>query len=383
MWGKMGIDDNKRLLIVVNSLEYFYSHREQIAVEAKTMGFDVHVASPEKKVKLDERFSFHELKVGRGLSNPLRELLSIYHFSKLIKVIKPDIVHLVTLKPVVFGGFAVKLARSKASVLVAIAGLGSVFNSKKVKSVFAAQLIKLLIWLSLRNLKCGFIFQNDEDLNIVRGVTCVPEEYTYSTKGSGVDLNKFTATKSRRERVVVAFIGRLLKAKGVEDFVEVAKSVNQANFHTEFWIVGAQDPFNNDSVTERTVQSWEEIERLVFLGSRSDIPELLKSIDIVCFPSSYGEGTPKVLLEAAASGTAIVTTDHPGCRDAIVPGVSGVLVKTGDLAELKKEVGNLVNKPDVISAMGREGRHFAEGNFSVDKVAEIHMKAYRALLSYE
>ena len=184
--------------------------------------------------------------------------------------------------------------------------------------------------------------------------------------GSGVNLNLFNPEPAMDEEMNFIFAGRLLYEKGVGEFVEAAKTMQaEATYRKQkikFILVGAPYPNNPSSVELETIRQWEQSGIIEYWGVRQDMPEVLRQAFAAVLPSYYGEGLPKILIEAAASGRAVITTDHPGCRDAIINNVTGLLVKTRDAADLSKAMRRLVDNPEQAKAMGEEGRKLAEQN---------------------
>jgi glycosyltransferase involved in cell wall biosynthesis len=297
----------------------------------------------------------------------------------VLKTVRPHIVHLVTIKPVIFGGIASRLAGVPA-VVAAISGLGFVFQAKGWKATVVRSLVGGLYQLALgkRNLKV--IFQNADDRETLMQVSGLPREKAVMISGSGVDLSAYTAMPLPPGRPVVVMAARLLRDKGVYEFVSAAQLVKHRSTEARFWLVGDPDPGNPASINDAELSAWGSEGVVELLGHRNDIANVFAQSHIVVLPSYYGEGLPKVLVEAAASGRAVVTTDHPGCRDAIEPDVTGLLVPPRDAVALADAIQRLLLDGELCARMGQAGRKLAERKFAVEKVVAETMAVYKELL---
>jgi len=213
---------------------------------------------------------------------------------------------------------------------------------------------------------------------LVRAVG-VGKDKTRLISGSGVDLKDFPVLPEPDQIPVVVMASRLLKDKGVHEFVEAARILRSRGVDARFQLIGDPDPGNPVSVTAESIQAWREEGVIECLGFRTDIPKLFSQSNIIVLPSYYGEGLPRVLIEAAACGRAVVTTDMPGCRDAIVPDVSGLLVPARDAKALADAIQLLIEDADLRQRMGREGRRLAEKEFSIEKIVQAHLEIYASL----
>jgi glycosyltransferase involved in cell wall biosynthesis len=376
-----------KILFFVNVDWFFISHRLPIALAVKKLGCEVHIACglTNRLAELQELgFQVHPLKLERSTSNPVITLVSFFEIYRLLRVIKPNLVHLVTIKPVLLGGIAARLARVP-SIVAAVSGLGFVF----VATGFVASIRRLLVSglyrlaMAHRNLKV--IFQNADDKASLVKLTGLPESKTAMIRGSGVDLRQYVVCPLPLNERVVILAARLLLDKGVSEFVEAARILHRRYYGSatvvRFVLVGEPDLYNPTSVTMAQLNAWVDEGAIEHWGHRSDMPAVLSAANIVTLPSYYGEGLPKVLIEAAACGRAVVTTDHPGCRDAIEPGVSGVLVPVRDAQALAAAIQDLLDDADKCAAMGHAGRDLAERAFDVNQVVAAHLQIYEELMA--
>ncbi|HEY0917975.1 glycosyltransferase family 4 protein [Devosia sp.] len=370
-----------RLLIVVNDAEFFVSHRLAVATAARAAGHDVHVATaPGPGVGAIARHGFvhHEVPLSRSGRGPVGEWRAFRALLRLMQRLKPDLVHLVTIKPVLYGGIAARLRRVPG-VVVAISGLGHVFTADGARARMLRAALAPLFRFALGHGNIRVIFQNVADREALSKLARLPEGNIVMIRGSGVDLEQYRYLPEPGPPPTVLFASRLLKAKGATEFVRAARLLRERGLAARFRLAGSIDPGNPTTVTADQLDSWRQEGVVEILGQRADMATLLAEAHVVALPSYYGEGVPKVLLEAAACGRAVVTTDHPGCRDAIEPGVTGLLVPVRDADSLAQAIETLLLDPDRRQAMGAAGRRLAEREFGIAGVTDQHLRIYAAL----
>jgi glycosyltransferase involved in cell wall biosynthesis len=372
----------KKLLYIVNVDWFFLSHRLPIAKCAIEAGYEVHLATtltgPRNRLE-EHGIRVHPIRIDRASSNPISVVAEFFRMLTVIKDVQPDIVHLVTIKPVVLGGIAARLARVPA-VVAAVSGLGHVFVAQGWKATLRRFLVRIAYRIAFGTRRLKVIFQNPDDRRILIRLTSLPSDKVSMIKGSGVDLAKFEPTQLPASRPVVILAARLLKDKGVYEFVEAARILRSRGVDVRFCLVGKVDPENPNSCTEEELAQWKTDGLVETWGVRSDMSEVFGRSHIVVLPSYYGEGLPKVLIEAAACGRAVITTDWPGCRDAIVPNVTGLLVPIKSPSDLADSVARLLTDRAMCSEMGKAGRALAEREFGISRVVEGHLNIYRELL---
>ena len=272
-----------------------------------------------------------------------------------------------------------RLARVPA-VVSAISGLGTVFTSDGQRAGMMRRAVQAMYRLALGHPNQAVILQNSDDQVALIRSGGLRDDKAVMIRGSGVDLAEMPCRKEAPGAPIVAFAARLLKQKGVEEFVAAARLLRERGVSARFWLIGDPDPGNPYSISAEQVEAWASEGVVEVLGHRSDVPDLYAQAHVVTLPSYYGEGLPKTLIEAAACGRPIVTTDHPGCRDAIVDGETGVLVPVRDAQALADALQALLEDPERRQAMGRAGRALAEREFAIEKVVDAHLEIYRRLL---
>lgn len=370
------------LLFVVNIPEFFLSHRLPLAIAARGLGFSVHIATgagPACQQISELGFEHHLLPISRSGRNPLAELRTLWGLYRVMRKIRPDIVHLVTIKPVLYGGLMARLTGVPAMV-AAISGLGTIFVERQKAHTWIRRSVEWLYRLSLGHLNAKVIFQNPDDLAALTAMRAVHEDKTALIRGSGVSIAAYPMRPELEDVPTVTFAARLLSDKGVREFVEAGRLLKVRGVTARFLLAGSLDPGNLTSISEEELSLWSNEGVVEVLGYQSDIPGLFASSNIIVLPS-YREGLPKVLIEAAACGRAVVTTDVPGCRDAIVSGKTGLLVPARDVSALANAIQSLIEDPVRRKMMGAEGRALAEREFAVEKVVDAHLSIYQELLT--
>lgn len=373
---------NRTLLFVVNVDWFFLSHRLPIALEAMRQGYKVHIA-----VGLTDKLSdlqkhglvVHPLNLERGNAGFVSTCRSAVQLFKLFREIRPDIVHLVTIKPVLLGGIAARFARLPA-VVSAVSGLGYVFTANGFKASVRRKIVAVLYKFALGHRNKKVIFQNIDDLQSVSKIAHLASHEIALIRGSGVVLDDYYPKPLSSGVPIVLLAARLLVDKGVVEFVDAARELKKRNVVARFVLVGQIDLANPASCTQSDIDRWQKEGVVEIWGQRTDMPQVIASAHVVVLPS-YREGLPKILIEAAASARAVITTDVPGCRDAIVNGITGVLVPVRNSTQLVEAILKMLNDQTGCEAMGLAGRKFAEDVFDIRQVVDRHLEIYQELAS--
>jgi glycosyltransferase involved in cell wall biosynthesis len=372
---------NRKVLFVVNCPIFFVSHRLPIAKKLIESGCEVHLAALGNELPIfkDIGISFHQVNLSRDGTNPLNEFKVIWQLFRLFKELQPNIVHLVTIKPYLYGGIAARLAKIPA-VVSAVSGLGVVFITSGLKAKLLRAVLYPLYKLAFGHKNQVVIFQNHDDADLLVNWGVVKPSKVKLIRGSGVDLTDYLYAPESEGTVLVTFAARLLADKGIREFIEASQIIQNKGVEAEFWIAGDVDEGNPASVTKKEVDTWRMLPNVKVLGFQIDIADLYQKSNIVCLPS-YREGLPKSLVEAAACGRSVVTTDVPGCRDAIEPDVTGVLVPIRDSKALADAIEDLINHPQKRKQLGQSGRALAESAFAIEKIVDAHIQIYESLLN--
>lgn len=371
-----------KLFIIVNVDWFFLSHRLPVALAAREAGWDVTIVTADTGKLKDIKttgLKVVNLPMSRSGKNILQELRAFFFLYKLYRHAKPDVVHHVGIKTILWGTLAAKLA-SVLGVVNAISGLGG-FYAKENDSIMA-KLLPLVLRFAHHRDNLLVIFQNQEDKRLYIENGFINESQARFIKGSGIDLNEFCYTLEPLEgKIIVLMTCRIIREKGVFVLTEAAEILKKEfEEKLEFWIVGALDD-HPDAISQEEMDDVCDDHYVKWLGRREDIKELLQRCHIFVFPSYYMEGLPKSLIEACAIGRPIVTTDNIGCRDVVIDGVNGYLVPVKDANTLAEKLKVLIDNPILRDRMGKAAREKAENEFSVDDVIKKHLDIYQELVS--
>jgi glycosyltransferase involved in cell wall biosynthesis len=296
---------------------------------------------------------------------------------RIVREFRPDIIHNVALKPVVTGTLGELLAGA-TGIVNAPVGMGHVFTADSHGSRLVRPMLKLLLRRLLNPRGSHVIIENEDDLRDLVANGFVRPDAISLVRGAGVDINAFVPGPEPAGPITVLLVSRMLKDKGILEFVQAARHVRGTHPETQFVIAGSPDDGNPSSFQESDMRQWEAAGDVTCLGFREDIAELLAACHIACLPS-YREGLPKSLLEAAAAGKPIVTTDVPGCRTVVHDGVNGLLVPARDAQALARAITLLVEDPQLRARLGRSGRQRAELEFSCGTINEQTLDVYRGM----
>ena len=364
----------KKILFVVNVDWFFISHRLPLAIEALKRGYEVHIAcgiTDKQKYLENLGLKVYPLNISRSGTGIKGEIKAFSEISKVLKQVKADIVHFVTIKPVLYGGIASRFLNIGKKVF-SISGLGFIFIKQGLKASLVRFFIKTMYRFALSGKNSYVIVQNPDDKALVSSISNVSITLI---RGSGVDLSQYEYLKEDNEDIKVSMACRLLKDKGVLEYIEAVKILKQKMPNVEFELYGDIDIHNPASLTNGDIEQIKKDGFVAVHGFSNDISRLFSKANIIVLPS-YREGLPKVLIEAAACGRAVVTTDVPGCRDAIEPDVTGFLCKVRDAGSLAEKIEKLILDKDLRNSMGKAGRELAQKEFDINKVIQKHFEIY-------
>jgi glycosyltransferase involved in cell wall biosynthesis len=371
-----------KVLFVVTHDAFFYSHRLPIAKALLSAGCQVAVATRVgafgDKIKA-EGLELYDLGFSRRGINPLSESLTIWEMVQLYRRYQPDVVHHVAMKPVIYGTIAARLAGVSA-VVNALTGLGYVFSSRELLARILRMPLSWALRVLLDSPRHMVIVQNQDDYQFVLNRAGVAKDHVALIRGSGVDLTRYDMMPESFGAPNVVLISRMLWSKGVGDFVAAARLVREQKPSVRCVLVGGSDEGNPQSISEDQLKAWNEEGVVEWSGPREDIPRVLAESHVAVLPSAYGEGIPKSLIEAAACGRPIVTTDSPGCREIVENEVNGLLVPVHDIAALADAILRLCADQELRLRMGRAGRERVKKSFSQDQVVGETLEVYRRLL---
>lgn len=371
-----------KLLFVVNISDFFISHRLPIALEAIKRGYDVSLISGDSKncVTLQAlQIKQYTVPLSRSGTNPFMEAHLLLVFYRVIKAIKPDIIHTVSIKPVLYVGFLNRLLFKKP-IVSAISGMGYLFTKTGTKARLIQSLLTLAYRLAIGGKANQTIVQNSDDLTFFINKRVLSPKQIHLMKGAGVSLNEYSFAPSMpSNNVTVLLPARLLWDKGLNEFFGAAKVLGE-KYPCRFVLVGHLDEENPSVINKEILDAWLQYPYIEWLGYQPNMVPIYQQADIICLPS-YREGMPRALLEAQACGRPVVTTDVPGCRESIMQNETGLLVESRNNDSLVKALEKLIVDKNLRSKMGRAARIWAEKEFSVEKVVTRTIGLYEDILS--
>lgn len=372
-----------KLLFAVNAHRYSARHRLPVLKSACKSGWSIVSLTPrasdaEKELQ-QAGFECISLCLSRRGLNPLAEIVAIAKLIKIYRQEKPDAVYHATIKPVIYGTIAARLSNTKA-IVNAITGLGYVYASESLLARILRPVVNTLYRFALGSKNTHTIFQNHDDSRTLRNIVGMPSDSVSIIPGSGVDPDVFQADTEPQDSTTVTMVSRLILEKGVMEYAQAAREVRQAKPEVRFLLVGGTDTESTSGIDQSLVQRWVSDRILDWWGERSDMVNVYNQSSIVVLPSYYGEGIPKVLIEAASCGRPVVTTDHPGCREAVIHGETGILVPPKDPAALAEAIQTLVADPELRARMGAAGRRRVEKDMSTKVVVERTADIFAKLL---
>ena len=363
----------------VNDISFFKNHFLPVAVKASEV-FDVSIISD--KIDLDLENQYPELQqypilIKRSSINPFSDLSLIFKLRQLFIQIKPDLIHNITIKPILYGSLFCKFSQRKIKIINSVTGLGyAVTNNHLLIKTIMKSLIRLFV-----SKESYFLFLNRYDKKFYEDLGKVTAQNFKMIGGSGVDEKEFSFTQPiKKSKIEIVFTGRILKDKGVIDLIKAMKLLDdKSKKDVVLKIYGAIDIQNPAHIKEHELKSQLIRGFIKWEGFTSDIKRTLQSADIYSLPS-YREGLPKSTIEAMAIGRPIITTNAPGCDDTVEEGVNGFKVAVGDAKALSQKLQILIEDENLRLQMGKKSRELFEKNFTLDKVIDQTFSLYNSLL---
>ena len=371
-----------RVCLVITEDWYFWSHRRSLAQHLVQQGCRVDLVTNLSKLESKIRAVGvipHSIGMQRRGKNPIREGKVIRRMADFFREQQPDIVHLVGMKPILYGSIASRMAKVPATVC-AIAGLGWLFTpGNPLKSLARLTVQQYFRFLLSSRSNVRFIVQNTDHRQTLVHRRMANESQVDLIPGAGVDVSRFGYTSPTKETPTVITHGRMLWDKGIGEIVHAARLIKKHDIECNFVLVGDPDPANPASISEQQLRKWDSQGIVQWYGRRDDIPKLLSEAHIACLPSHH-EGFPLSLVEASACGRPIVTTDIPGCRDVVDDGKTGLLVPKKDPDKLALALAKLILNAEMRQEMGRRGRQRVVEQMSCKIVNEQTYACYERVL---
>lgn len=373
-----------KVLLFANTEWYLYNFRRSLAEALRDAGHEVLLVSPGGSY--GERleavgFRWIAAPMERRSLNPIRELALVNWLRRLIRVEGVDLVHGFTIKSAIYGALAARFSGDRPRVS-AVAGLGYVFTSRDWRARFLRLLVRVMMRFALDGARARLILQNPDDVSLFEGAGIINRSRIRLIRGSGVNCTRFSrcAQRAAGEPLRVLLAARLLWDKGLAEYAEASRLSRTEGRSVQFLLAGSPDPGNPDAVPESTVHEWVDEGLIEWLGHVEDMPTLLASVHVMALPTSYGEGVPRSLIEAAACGLALVTTNAPGCREVVEHDVDGLLVPLRNGQALAQAIARLDDDPPLAARLGAAAKAKALSEFDERIVIERTIEVYRELI---
>lgn len=368
-----------KVMYLVNCSCFFDSHFLKLAEKSLEKGNSVYIVSG-NDVKKDEfkkkGFNYISIPLSRGGTNIINEFRTIYEIYKAIKLINPDLLHMLTIKPIIYGGLVNKIFKfiRIEKTVASITGLGSASLSDSIKGKVLWKCIVSVYKFVLSLNSTSVIFENEDDRKLFLNNNITPLSRSFLVNGAGVDVLEFVPKDTNNKPLIVVLVARLLKDKGVQEYIDAGKILKENKCSVKLQLVGSIDKFNMSSMKQDDIEYANNCGYIEYLGQRSDIAEIYKNADIACLPS-YREGLSKSLIEASSCGLAIITTDVPGCRQ-IVSNNNGILVPAKNVTSLVSAIQYMVDNPEDMLLMGKRSREMAVNKFGYKVIINSFFDIY-------
>jgi glycosyltransferase involved in cell wall biosynthesis len=377
-----GVRARPKVLFLASEDRFFWGHPLPVARAALRNGYEVVVATVSHSYSQqihDEGFRQIPLRFKRNSSSPLDELMALRQLRKIYSEEQPDIVHHLSLKSVLYGSIAARVGR-EIRAINAVTGLGYLAASSSWKARILGPVIWSVCRFFLTSPNQRVLVENFEDGEFVAEKLKVSRERIIVTRGAGVDVNIFQPSPEPTGIPVVLFASRMLWIKGVAEFCEAARLLHARGIKARFVLAGDTDSANPASIPRQKLLDWQASGDVEWWGNRADMPQVYQAVNLVCLPSHGGEGIPKVLMEAAACGRALVTTNVPGCRDVVQDGLNGIVVPRRSPEGLAGAIEQLLADSRMRMQMGKQSRELAVRDFSQEAVVRHVLALYDELL---
>lgn len=373
----------KKICYFINSDWYFDLHWLERAYAAQKHGYQVHVIARFDSDSFYKKFSklgftCHHTHLKERSTNPFGFIYSSIQIMLLLRRINPDILHSITIKPIVIGGLFCRWFNK--SFVANIVGLGRVFDCSGRFYSTLRKIVCRLYQVVFRNPKSKLIFEHSQDLDTLsQYVNFLPSQTTV-IDGAGVNINFFSYQQEIvSSQPTVFFASRMLKNKGLKTLIEIRQELAKQNLPFQLLVAGIEVPDDPEAIPSTVLAQWHQQGDMVWLGTRKDIEQLIASSHIVALPTSYPEGVPRILIEACAIGRACIAYDSGGCRSIIQDGVTGFLVAKDDKCAFRDKLITLLTQPSLREQMGLNGRALVAKRFSSDKIIDETLKIYQAV----
>lgn len=359
-------------IVVLSSLAYSLTNfRGDLLREMKANGHDVVAVAPDRNEKVERELAqsgigFRTVPMSRAGMNPLADLRLIFGYILLMLRERPELVLAYTQKPIVYGGLVTRLL-AIPRFFPLMSGLGHVFSPDSGVSQTIRKLVAGLYRIAIRRAQTIFVFNSDDRQDMIDLGIVTPDQQVLQVPGSGVDTSRFPHVEPPEDKLHFLLVARLLRNKGIPEFLEAAKQVKHTKPDCEFTILGHMDTENPAGFDEEELAAFEREYPVRFVPGTDDVRPYLAQSSVFVLPTTYREGLPRTILEAMSTGRAVITTNAPGCRDAVDDGSNGFLVEPHNAADLARTMLKFVADPQLVQGMGQRSRSRAE------RVYDVHL----------
>lgn len=366
----------KKIAIVSNTSWSVYNFRLGLIRRLQEMGYEISIIAPQDNFSaklVAEGFHFHHIYTNNYSTNPLNDLRTLFQLKRIYQKNKFDFIFHYTIKPNIYGTLAARWCKIPSIAITT--GLGKLFSfNNKVVKFFSTKLYQIAARYSQQ---IWFLNQSDLDSFIKKGI--ISKEKTFLLPSEGIDTQKFkpkeTYSRVEPKKLTFLFAGRIIWDKGVKEFVEAAKIIKKNHSNIDFQILGFIDPSNPNAVPYEDIQRWQRKNIISYLGETEDVRPYLEEASCLVLPSFYNEGVSRILLEAAAMGKPIITTDNVGCRDVVEDNFNGFICQPKDKNDLVQKILKFVKLPfKEQELMGLNGRKVVINKFSEERIINIYIK---------
>lgn len=369
---------SKTIIFSANTTWYLYNFRFPLIKALLDAGHRIIAVSPRdsyEKYLLEYGIEHFHVRMKRGSINPVDDIILLHKFSRMYANLKPDIVQHFTAKPVIYGTAAARMVGVK-HIFNMIPGLGYVFTERSFKKTMVRFLVSMMYRKTLQY-SSHLYFQNTDDRDYFINHRIVKNTNISVVPGTGVDVHYFSPSRKQKHKTTIYLVmARMLWEKGIGEFVEAARVLRKKHKETAFWIIGPVDTDNPMGIPFEQLNKWNEEGVVHYHGMTDDVKSFMEKADVIVLPSYYREGIPLSLLEAAAMGMPIITTDSVGCRDVVENGKNGFLVPPKDPKALADAMEQFVLRPGTASKMGEQSRRRALEKFDSRKIVAQILKYY-------
>jgi len=380
---KTGTDTDRKLLVyVVNVDWYFLLHWKERAIASVQNGYDVHVVTnfldDGNRHALEEfGITTHQVHINRSSLNPFGEIFTFFKILKLLRSIKPDLVHSITIKPNIYLGAAKRFIGFP--LVATVPGMGLIYSSNSAYYRLLRKVVNCSYALVFKQRQTRVTFENQHDLDYLTTKIGLKQRNAIKINGAGVNLEKFKMLDElATDTLNIFFAARLIKSKGIEDLVVAVKNLRHHSLKINLSVAGIIDTDAKDRVDLELLERWHSNGDIIWLGQRDDIPDLISHSNIVALPTHYSEGIPRILIEASACGRAIITTDVAGCNEFVDHMKTGLVVQPNNVTMLEDAIRLLADDSKLRKTMGENGRRKVSGNYTTSHVVEHTLSIYRS-----